>query len=270
MATPPVGAFSPLNKVNPDPNEPDWSLPDDILHQNWTAGLETLPDDDHDKSASDSSKVQKSDKVNLPYQKMERKLKNSNEIFSTFEILLSKLEIEINRLNDEGAKLFSLSQYDEAVKSADDGKALQGFKRKVEDLNSEWTELRSNASEGPRSTDQSSSQTMKDRDVPSVKSKRAPKKRLLVVFKDGGVVDEETAASTFAKTISLIGMEKVKNLDLSVNHEPLISEIASEKYNTAFLDGHHVMTHSSTKHKYEILEKISTMLGIELRVAFSE
>ena len=198
-------------------------------------------------------------------------MKNSNEILSAFEILLSELETEITRLNDEGAKFFSLSKYDEAVKSADDGKALQGFKRKVEDLNSEWTKLRSNASEGSRlSTDQNCSQTMKKLDVPSVKSKRAPKKRLLVVFKDGGVVDEETAAATFAKTISLIGMEKVKNLDLSVNHEPLVSKIASEKYNTAFLDDHHVMTHSSTKHKYEVLEKISTMLGIELRVAFSE
>lgn len=87
---------------------------------------------------------------------------------------------------------------------------------------------------------------------------------------NGRVISSKTAAETFAKAIIEIGVEQVKSLGLEVNREPLISDIPSERYHTAKIDGYYVMTHTSTSHKKDLLTRIADELGVKLSAKVSD
>ena len=102
---------------------------------------------------------------------------------------------------------------------------------------------------------------------------RSPKTQLSVTFPDGRVIEEKIAADTFAKTIEVIGVYKVRQLveqyDLRLNSIPLISNRRDKKYSRAQkkLEGNWLlMTHSNNMQKKKVIEKISELLDLGLKV----
>ena len=66
---------------------------------------------------------------------------HNDQITSTLEKLIDVLEHEISDLNTKGAHLFGLSQYENAMKSAELGRRLQTFRQKVVELKSDWDRI---------------------------------------------------------------------------------------------------------------------------------
>ena len=92
---------------------------------------------------------------------------------------------------------------------------------------------------------------------------------LRVTFPDGTVIEDKKAKMTFTKTIQKLGLMRVRNLGIAFCGVPIVSNTLDKKYGKTQVPvegGLYVMTHSSTRDKKKMLDKISTRLGIKLKV----
>ena len=92
---------------------------------------------------------------------------------------------------------------------------------------------------------------------------------LRVTFPDGTVIEDKKAKITFTKAIQKIGLMRVRNLGIAFCGVPIVSNTLDIKYGSAQVPvegGLYVMTHSSTHDKKKQLDKIATILGLELKV----
>jgi hypothetical protein len=81
------------------------------------------------------------------------------------------------------------------------------------------------------------------------------------------VIEFPTAAETFARAIEEIGVERVAHLNKVLCGIPLISTSEVGSYQEQFRIGKFkICTHSNTKEKKRLLEKIAVELGVPLRV----
>jgi hypothetical protein len=100
-------------------------------------------------------------------------------------------------------------------------------------------------------------------------SKIAPKTGLCVYRKDGTILQEHDAATTFTSAIIEAGLVKVRELGLKFCRVNLVSTTKDKKYGKAQREaapGLYVLTHSSTKDKKKMLDKINTALKIGWKV----
>ncbi len=98
---------------------------------------------------------------------------------------------------------------------------------------------------------------------------RAENTVLRIIFPDGTVISDSKAKVTFVETIERIGLMRVRDLGLVLCKVPLVSNTLDGKYapmQTPVGGGLYVMTHSSTKNKKKLLEKISDELHLGLKV----
>lgn len=244
-----TGTFIPLHEVKPDPNESDWIPPDDL---NGT-----------DVSAPDFTGDQwEPGLAGAPTLQPVNDLDRQDGISRALDAILGELEGEVSRLNAEGAQLFGQSKYDEAARRAEEGKRLQGFREKFSHLRAEWLSVgshsRHRASPNPQH-------------VPKLTGNERPptvRKKFSVVFGDGDIIMEDTAAGTFAKCIARIGVEKVKALDLRFSGRPLLlGEPGKDRWK---VEGYYFETRTTAAEKGKLLRAISERTGVPLEVVTSE
>ncbi len=263
-----IGSFFPVYEVAPDPAEADWVPPIDLPSEHEVRLVQsgdTIRRLAY-KGASSAARDTPASKLNRRTRKIKKDGRgmHNDRITSTLEKLIDDLEHEIAHLNTEGAHLFGLSQYEEAMKRAELGRRLQTFRQKVVELRSDWSGI------SEMVPILSEAEELESNEVSSDTPRKSPRKSLIVIMDDGRVISSKTAAETFAKAIIGMGVEQVKSLGLEVNREPLISDTPSERYNTANIDGYYVMTHSSTSQKKDLLTRIADELGVKLSVKVSD
>jgi hypothetical protein len=97
---------------------------------------------------------------------------------------------------------------------------------------------------------------------------RRSKTGLLIIMPNGKRISHSTAAESLVAAIEELGIERVKSLGFAVSSVPLVSTTKDSKYGQSQRKcGHYyVITHSSTKRKKAILEKIALRLGVKLAV----
>ena len=91
----------------------------------------------------------------------------------------------------------------------------------------------------------------------------APKTGLCIRRKDGSILQEQDAATTFTAAIMEAGLMRVRELDVKFCRINVVSTTKDKKYGHAQREaapGLYVLTHSSTKDKKKILDKINTSL----------
>lgn len=187
---------------------------------------------------------------------------NSNDSVSVaFELMLHELGLEVADLNARGARYFSQSEYDKAESLSQSGRALADFRGRVVKLQEEWLERFSG-----HFADRESAQQVEQIARTISSASKAPKTRLRIIFPDGLVLDENTAALSFAKAVQHLGLQEVMRLNKRVNREPLIADTPSVRYNDTLIGDFYIRTHSSTKDKRDLLEEIARELGVGLRV----
>ena len=96
--------------------------------------------------------------------------------------------------------------------------------------------------------------------------KRAPNTGLCVYRRDGSILQEKTAALTFAKAIKEAGLLQVRELGLKICKIPLVSTTRQIEMEPGLL----VITHSDNKTKKNRLERISDALHLGWKVEIIE
>lgn len=99
---------------------------------------------------------------------------------------------------------------------------------------------------------------------------KSKKTKLRVTFPDGHFLEDRIAASTFIKTLSEIGFQKVESLGISVRGVPLVGFHKSSYYQQRRIGNRFIITHSSTDEKKNTLEEISGKLDIGLKIDIVE
>ena len=91
-----------------------------------------------------------------------------------------------------------------------------------------------------------------------------------VRFKDGSAVEENKATETFIAAIRKIGVEKVHALGIESMKHPLVTEERVMEKDAKFMqspvDGYWVTHGQNVKGLCDILRKISSRLGLDLKV----
>ena len=93
----------------------------------------------------------------------------------------------------------------------------------------------------------------------------APKTGLCIYRKDGSILQEQDAATTFTSAIVEAGLVKVRELNLKHCRINIVSTTKDKKYGRAQREaapGLYVLTHSSTKEKKKMLDKINKSLNM--------
>ena len=93
---------------------------------------------------------------------------------------------------------------------------------------------------------------------------------LLVTMSNGEKVNHKVSATTFAEVIEKLEIEQVKSLGYKLNAIPLISTSNHPLYDQRKSGRYYIMTHSDTKTKKRLLDKIASNLGVQLEVEIVE
>lgn len=97
----------------------------------------------------------------------------------------------------------------------------------------------------------------------------ASKTILSVTMPDGRVIKHAKAKDTFIEVIKEIGVERIRPLGVTFCKIPIISNTRDSKYGRAqhpIGGGWLILTHSSTKDKKKMLEKIAQALNLNIKV----
>ena len=100
-------------------------------------------------------------------------------------------------------------------------------------------------------------------------SKIAPKTGLCIYRKDGTILQEHDAATTFTSAIVEAGLVRVRELGLKFCRVNIVATIKDKKYGHTQREaapGLYVLTHSSTKDKKKMLDKINSALKMGWKI----
>lgn len=102
---------------------------------------------------------------------------------------------------------------------------------------------------------------------------RGSRTGLCITFPNGTVINEKKAADTLEAFVRKVGVSRVRQVveqqKIHVNRVPLISNRRDSKYGSEQHDlggGWLLITHSSTASKKKVIEKISSALGLGVKV----
>lgn len=251
MKKSPTGTFTPLYRVNPDPSEGDWSAPTDLPSE-----------EDIEQAQLSSSHLGKQNSTNKRLSNLQVQKSSISGVGPALKYIISELETEIVNMNVEGARLFSLSQYEEAAKKAEAGKVFHSFLKKIKSINENWHQI--------SSSNEARNLIHKPSNKISSKSVRKRSSRKFSVFLDGREIVGKWGGDVFANCIAEMGITDVRNLNIIKYGEPIISSSASNKYASLFRDGFYVMTHFNSEDKKSILTSIADSLNRSIVVHISK
>lgn len=106
---------------------------------------------------------------------------------------------------------------------------------------------------------------------------RGPARDMSVIFPDGTVIAEKTAAETLVAVVRKIGVARVRKVveeyNLKFSKVPVISNRRDAKYGKSqrdLGDGWLLITHSNNPMKKDFIEKVSEILDLGIKVTLKE
>lgn len=240
------GTFIPIGQTLPDPSEPDWNPPDDL------PSVDSIESSLSIESETVGVALAARDAARLS-------VNSDDQISASLVEMLNTLSAMVERLNAEGAELFKNSKYIEATQKADHGKALSSVREKLISIQGEWAQVSLTMGAVKKS---GASQKLNE----ITTNQRQASKKVSVMFDDGTVISEGSAADVFVRTLTRLGLNKVQRLGIMRYGIPLISEERPERYTSSYIDGLYVLTHFNTADKRSILKKVSDLSGVNFKV----
>lgn len=96
---------------------------------------------------------------------------------------------------------------------------------------------------------------------------KSKKTVLAITFPNGKMISNQFASQTFCDVIEIIGIEKVRKLDMICCGVRLVDNKRDDFYNQYQVNSNtFIITHSSTREKKRMLDEISDKLGLGLKV----
>ena len=96
---------------------------------------------------------------------------------------------------------------------------------------------------------------------------------MFILRRDGSILQEKSAALTFAMAVKEAQLLKVRKLGLKCRKVPIVSTTRDKKYGNRQFEmesGLFVITHSSTYEKKKLLERINEALHLGWKVEIFE
>jgi hypothetical protein len=178
-------------------------------------------------------------------------------VSTAFDMILDEIAAVQDQLGIEGSSAFKESRYQDAERLSDAGKKLLGFRQKLESLRDEWK----------KGIDVATRERVKIESAYTISPhSKGAKTVLRVILPSGQVVQRPAAADTFADCIQHLGLDVIKEINLSVNNVPLLSRTRHKKYTQSKRGPYYICTHSNTKSKKALLLDIGNRLGERLQV----
>eukprot|EP01155_Anaeramoeba_flamelloides_P019964 Anaeramoba_flamelloidesa576996_10.p1 GENE.a576996_10~~a576996_10.p1 ORF type:complete len:187 (+),score=22.30 a576996_10:140-700(+) len=176
----------------------------------------------------------------------------SDGVSTAFGIIMEEIGAVEEQLNQEGMKAFKNSEYTDAQRLSEAGKALGAFREKQEALRNEWSS----------GIDVSTRQRVKVKPGYTIAPhSKSAKTVLRITLNNGHVIQRPTAAQAMADVLEVFGLEKVKALGLTVSGVDLVSTQKHERYGQTKVGQYFVCTHSNNASKKQLLEKVAQSLG---------
>ena len=176
----------------------------------------------------------------------------SDGVSTAFGIIMEEIGAVEEQLNQEGMNAFKNSEYADAQRLSEAGKALGAFREKLEALRNEWSS----------GIDVSTRQRVKvEPGYTIAPHSKSAKTVLRITLNNGRVIQRPTAAQAMADVLEMFGLEKVKALGLTVSGVELVSKQKHERYGQTKVGHYFVCTHSNTASKKQLLEKVAQSLG---------
>ena len=177
---------------------------------------------------------------------------------AAFGMVTEELDSVISKCQEEVKGKTDAGKFDEAEAALQICRGLQTFRGKISELRAEWDMMgfRRKPEFAPVAPTARCRQT----------GGRNPTQKLAVTFEDGTRFDYPIAANTLTAVIEKVGVERVKQIGLTVSGVPLVSRSNPRNLNSRKCQGHYVMTPTATDHKARQIKEIARQLGIKLRV----
>ena len=210
---------------------------------------------------------------------MKEKNMDNQEVSAALDLLKETLEDERKRIFGVGSEAMGAQDAQTAHAVLELARKFDGYTEEVRILAEKWKDLlksREALSGAVRKVAACEGTLfgLKSRTAPAGGytrkkfSPRGKKTNFCVLFSDGVLIQEDTAADTLAHAIEKIGPVRVAALGVRVNGEPLVSREESRKYKSMreISGGYKVITHCSTRDKMRLLETISKLLKLKLKL----
>lgn len=169
---------------------------------------------------------------------------NQETITNAFKALTEALDVYIQNITIEQETPLEPElplSLDEKNDTNNINNRLEYFKKKADGLYSEWDDFTS--------------------------PHRAPDTRLRIKFPDGKIIEESSGAKSFVSALQDIGIDRVRNLKMTMGRNSSISLFSKERSKGRIkLEDWYVFTNTNTEKKKEILERIAAKLKLEIQV----
>ena len=202
------------------------------------------------------------------------KISKHSDVPTALDLVKEEVDKESRRIFSAGGDALKAGNIKPAKEAIAYAEKLADFVKKIQKLGDEWKKLEAKID--------AAAPEVKEIVLPTkpIKSKtgytqkpggkKSAKTTFEVVFADGTKITYPKAKIVLAKAIEHIGAPKVAKLGVLVDGEPLVSNNIKNYKNQSSAapihDGWYVATHSSTKAKINLLERIAKALKIKLVV----
>lgn len=194
-----------------------------------------------------------------------KRVTNQDGVTIAFNLIIDEIEKRKKVLKEKGSKAFKLDDFKKVQTLGKHGDDLAIFLEKISDLQEEWNQNFEHAVICESA----------DKSIARHESlyRKSSKTILFIEFDDGTQINNPVAAKSFVAAIEKIGIEKVESLGISgIMGIPLITMRKSTRTKQQHrLGNYYILTHSSTKGKKKLLDKIKIALNVnmEVRIVFS-
>ena len=203
------------------------------------------------------------------------KISKHSDVPTALDLVKEEVDKESRRIFSAGGDALKVGNIKPAKEAIAYAEKLAEFVKKIQNLGDEWKKLEAKID--------AAAPEVKEIVLPTkpIKSKtgytqkpggkKSAKTTFEVVFADGTKITHPKAKIVLAKTIDHIGAPRVAKLGVLVDGEPLVSNSINNYKNQSSAapinSGWYVATHSSTKAKMSLVERIAKALKVKLVVA---
>ena len=203
------------------------------------------------------------------------KISKHSDVPTALDLVKEEVDKESRRIFSAGGDALKAGNIKPAKEAIAYAEKLAEFVKKIQKLGDEWKKLEAKID--------AAAPEVKEIVLPTkpIKSKtgytqkpggkKSAKTTFEVVFADGTKITHPKAKIVLARTIDHIGAPRVAKLGVLVDGEPLVSNSINNYKNQSSAapinSGWYVATHSSTKAKMSLVERIAKALKVKLVVA---
>ncbi len=200
------------------------------------------------------------------------KISKHSDVPTALDLVKEEVDKESRRIFSAGGDALKAGRIKPAKEAIAYAEKLADFVKKIQKLGDEWKNLEAKIDAAAPEV-QDIVRPAKARNVKAGFTRKvtnvSPKTNFIVKFPDGKVVSDAKAFRVLAKTIEMIGAERVAALGLMCGGEPLVTKDKAllRKHPTAvapIAGGWFVKTHSGTAAKMGYVKRIAKALRVKL------